>query len=490
MSLSGRSREVLFSGKRRDVPMRYLNYTRFGALLTLTSLVRLCSAAVEASGLAVTPVPEEFVSSVYRVAVNGVPVDVLGVPAPTHHHGQLPKEAEQPYYAAFFEATNVVTVAVSSDLMNLDKVRILPTSSGVVPKADGKGGIAFRAKPPFCLSVEPDGRHRGLIVSAKEPIADPPRPGAQGVLYFGPGHHRFDQPIRLKTGETMYLSPGAVVEAAVIGEGECNRICGHGILSGVPWKWCGGPSGHMLHLMGRNVRVEGITILGSYQWTLVLDRCEGAVVDGVNILNGRVLNDDGIDVVRCRNTTIRNCFIRSQDDCITPKHWCEGLRVENCALWTDVANIFRIGYECDGPSHRFRDFRITGIDVLHQSVRKPPTGALWSENAVYIQASNEMRFENMLFEDFRFDCSETGDNLINVRTIITRDQWQRHEHPGYVCNVTFRGFSFPGGLPERSQSVYLESIDDSHIVEGIRFEGLDPRIGIVVKGKVGYGMKK
>jgi len=55
-----------------------------------------------------------------------------------------------------------------------------------------------------------------------------------------------------------------------------------------------------------------------------------------------------------------------------------------------------------------------------------------------------------------------------------------------VRNVTFRGFSFPGGLLERSQSVYLESKDAEHTVEGLRFENLDPRLNVITKGKVGY----
>jgi len=219
---------------------------------------------------------------------------------------------------------------------------------------------------------------------------------------------------------------------------------------------------------------------------VVLDGCTRAVVDGVNILNGHVLNDDGIDVCNCRDVTIRNVFIRSQDDCITPKFSLDGFRVENVILWTDVANIFRIGYECHGPSRRYANFRVKGVDVLHQSVHKPPTGAMWSENVVYIQASNDMTFEDMVFEDFRIDGSEPGDNLINVRTLIIRDQWQQHKNPGRVRNVTFRNFRFTYGLPEKSQAVYLESIDDAHTVEGIRFENMDPRLAFVTKGKVGY----
>lgn len=68
-----------------------------------------------------------------------------------------------------------------------------------------------------------------------------------------------------------------------------------------------------------------------------------------------------------RNVTIANCFVRSDDDCVTPKgmgaHWqgfyggsgagdstakpaqglpVENLLVENCVLWSDRAHVWRM----------------------------------------------------------------------------------------------------------------------------------------------------
>lgn len=422
----------------------------------------------------------------YRVSVNGRPLDVVYIPKPSMHDNQLTGDENlQPYYAAFFDADEEVTVVVESP-KDMANTRILPVSKGVRPLVESAHRVVFKARPPFKLSLEPSPRHRALVFSACLPEKNVPVPGARNVRYFGPGRHHYDKPICLNSNETMYLAPGAWVESAVFGVGTNITVRGRGVLSGLCWDWCKGPSGHMMHFGGNNISLRDFTIVGAWQWCVVLDSCENAVVDGLNILNGHVLNDDGIDICRSRNVTIRNTFIRSQDDCITPKYWLEGFKVENVILWTDVANIFRIGYECEGPSRKFSDFHVKGVDVLHQSIHKPPTGALWSENVVYIQASNDMLFENMLFEDFRIDGSEPGDNLINVRTLIIRDQWQQHKNPGRVRNVRFRNFSFAFGLPPKSQSIYLESIDDAHTVEGVRFEAMDPRLEFKTKGKVKY----
>ena len=452
-----------------------------GYLYRRRNLRRPAKPAATAGAVLPHPTAEGLAStSVYRVTVDGTPVDVMGIPAPSMHDGQLPEDALEPYYAAFFDADREVDVVVESP-GDLSHTRILPLSRNVKPRVLSPGKIAFRAKPPFTLSVEPQPRHRALILSARIPDANPPKQGAKGVRWYGPGRYREEKPIRLNAGETLYLAPGAYVEGCVVGEGNDITVCGHGMLSGLCWNWLKGPAGNMMFFKGTNITLKGFTVVGSFNWTIRLEQSEHVVVDGVNILNGHVLNDDGIDVCRSRDVTIRDCFIRAQDDCITPKYWCENLTVERCSLWTDVANIFRIGYECDGPEHRYANFRVRDIDILHQSVHKPPTGTLWSENAVYIQASNGMTFEDFVFDGFRFDAPEKGDNLANVRTITIRDQYQQHKEPGHIRNMEFRNFTFPKDMPAGCETVFIESVDSAHKVENVTFPGIDPRIKFVVK---------
>ena len=424
----------------------------------------------------------------YQVTVNGKSVDVCYIEKPSMADGQLQwkngPDNLHPYYFTMFDADEEVEVTVTST-NDLSKTRILPTRRGIRPSECSAHRVVFRAKPPFKLSFEPQVRHRALVLSAHFPERNAPKSGDKDVLWFGPGRHHFDKPIALGKGQTLYLAPGAWVEAAVLGR-DCDgaRICGRGVLSGLCWNWCKGPRGHMLEVGGRDVTIEDITIVGAWQWCIVLEACTNAKVRGINILNGHVLNDDGIDVVRSKGVTIEDVFIRTQDDCITPKYWCEDLKVRNVILWTDVANIFRIGYECLGKGHRFGDFDVRGVDVLHQSIHKPAAGKMWSENAVYIQASNDMPFENMTFADFRFDAPEAGDNFACIRTQITRDQWQQHKLPGDIRNITFDDVAFPNGLPEGAETVWLENIDDSRTVDGIFFRNLGHKLPVTVKGKV------
>ena len=300
----------------------------------------------------------------FTVKVNGRDVDVIEIPKPTHC---LVGDDAQPYYAAFFDADEEVTVEVTG-AANMRRTRILPTRRGIAPQVKGDHTTTFRAKPPFTVAVEPSGRHKALVIAANVPEKDVPRPDDPNVVYFGPGRHRRDKAIKLSSGQTLYLAPGAYVEGWVVGKGDNMTIRGRGILSGLPWQWGKGPVGWMCGLQGKHITVKDVTLMSSWTWMLVFNEAEDVLVDNIKLLNGRTLNDDGIDICRSRRVTIRNSFVRAQDDCIAPKHWCEDLTVENCALWTDVANIIRVGYESLGREYPFRNHVYRHIDVLHQAI--------------------------------------------------------------------------------------------------------------------------
>ena len=412
----------------------------------------------------------------FRVTVNGRPLDVVGIPPPSMHDKQLADEHCLPYYAAMFDADEEVEVVVES-VRDVTKTRILPLSRGICPKVESAHRLSFRARPPFKVSVEPEVRHRALVLVANEPERDAPAAGTPGVRRFEAGRHHFDKPIELKSGETLYLAPGAWVESAVRAVGTNITICGRGVLSGLCWDWCKGP-GRMLYAKGDDIAIRDVTLVGSWQWTVVLDGCCRARVTGVNILNGHVLNDDAIDVCRSRDVLIDNCFIRAQDDCVAIKYSCDGIRVENCALWADVANNIRIGFECEGAPKAFRDVTFRNIDILHQSIHKPKIDRPWSENAVKIEAGNGMVFSDFVFDTFRFDAPEAGDHLASLKTVCFKYKVNNHKEPGYLRNVTFRNIRLPDDLPEGSEDVLCWAYDKDHPIGPWTIENKDPRIQV------------
>lgn len=114
------------------------------------------------------------------------------------------------------------------------------------------------------------------------------------------------------------------------------------------------PRPHVLTLTGvRNLSIRDVTIREGAYWTIHLIGCDGAVIDGINLLNNlKIRNGDGIDLDHSRNIRISNCHITSGDDCICLKNRrefaeygpCHDITVTNCVM-TSRSCAIKIGSE-------------------------------------------------------------------------------------------------------------------------------------------------
>ena len=428
----------------------------------------------------------------YTVSVDGRPVEVIRVPTPEKAYSPRLRE---PYSYAMFTSDGACEVTVRCSIIGMASVAILPESKGVKPLRQSGDSVTFRMTPPMTLVVESAGRDRALVITAAKPERNAPKEGDRGVRFFGPGCHK-PGIIRLGDAETLYLAPGAWVEGAVVGKGRNMRICGQGVLSGASYSWLSGPAedgvsakGEMVRLSGENIEVRDVTLFSSYGWTLVFDGVTNAVADCVKIVGGRVINDDGIDVCRAKGVTVRNCFIRAQDDSVAPKWWCEDLTVSNCVFWADYATAVRIGYECDdgATGRKMRNLVFRDIDVLHLSVKKSPPTEYWTEVAFLVQPSHDQIFENILIEAVRFYEAEKRDYLLVVRTQPITEGY-RFDHAGTLRGLTLRDIKLPpsdGGM-----GVWLEAHDEAHPIEGVRFENVTDYGPVVRRGKVDFAAER
>ena len=440
--------------------------------------------------------PGRHVSGDYLMAVDGRDVDVIRVPMPEGGAGSIWNRLEcQPYSYAAFTATGVVEVCVRSGLFDLSKAEILPVSKGVVASTQSFDTVVFRMTPPQTLVLEPRGRHRALVVSANPPEADPPREGDPKVKWFGPGFHRADL-IALGDGETLYLAPGAWVEGFVLGRGQDIAIRGTGVLSGACWNWHKGPpesrsfneSGTLVTLSGEGLVVRDATLFSSWGWTLVMNGVTNALVDNVKVVGGRVINDDGIDICRAKSVVVRNSFVRCQDDCVTPKYWCEDLVCTNLTVWTDAANAFRTGYECERGSSGlvYRDLLFRDVDILHLALRKTRPEEYWANCAICIQPANGQPMYDTLYEDIRFNEVGPEDILLNVKTMpITQgSSFCRTDEAGRLKGLTLRNIHLPDS--QGGMCVNLSAADDEHSIEDVRFENVTGYGNVTKSGNVGF----
>ena len=114
------------------------------------------------------------------------------------------------------------------------------------------------------------------------------------------------------------------------------------------------PRPHVLSLIGvKNLSIRDITIKEGAYWTVHLIGCDGAVVDGINLLNNlKIRNGDGIDIDHSKNVRIANCHITSGDDAICLKNRreyeeygsCHDIVVTNCVMESRSCTV-KIGSE-------------------------------------------------------------------------------------------------------------------------------------------------
>ncbi|NLY02109.1 MAG: hypothetical protein GXY83_38995 [Rhodopirellula sp.] len=410
--------------------------------------------------------PGEAITGDYTVAVNGKPVDVYAAQS---------EFFEGDYSFASFDLSGKVEIEVTSAAA-LDNVAIQPARSAVRIERKGRRAITLAADAPFRISIQRSGRIKPLLLFGNAEEPDAPRPGEPNVVYFPPGVHRPGK-IALTDNQTLYLAGGAVVKGCVHAKGTNITICGRGILGGEESPRFKGPGRYLLDCQDcRNLTVRDITLRNPWSWTFVTWNCDGVVIDNVKICGSRMINDDALDLVNTQNAVIRNCFFRTQDDSIAIKGLakmprpCENILIEDCEFWTDVANVFRIGYECETAG--MRNITARNIDVLHYSKNYRDPTHYWANAIIWLQPNQDMLMEDCHFENIRVRSS--GEDILMLMAKPMRCSYGAHKNPepGMLRNCSFKNIEVYGEQGRFRGLLYMLGDSQKHSVSGLLFEHL------------------
>ena len=435
------------------------------------------------------PVPEgEATHSDWSVEVNGREAGVLTArtadpPFEKYNYGGV-------YGFVSLDAAKPVTLKIREKSgRSLEFLTIRPASLGLKPKLNDDGSFDLTVEKPCRFSVEVNGRERPLLIFVNPPEKEIPSPDDPNVIYFGPGRHRPENGVvSLTSGQTLYLAPGAIVDCGVKAEGENITIRGRGIIDGSSWEWRKGPTPHVVSLRdASHVRLEGITIRGASHWTIVPVHCEDVTIENVKLCGGRVQNDDGINPCNSRRVTIRDSFLRTDDDCIAAKGLdvklgnCEDITVERCVFWCDRARIVLLGHESRAPYMRRIVFR--DCDIIHSQGRN-----------FLLEPGEEMKLENLLFEKMRFEIGtpnaaaetsaedrpktegirfdiDTGakENWLFVGRPVV-NQYMRTQSPGHIADCVIRDITVTG--QEAFCGILFSGADTEHRTRGLTIENV------------------
>jgi hypothetical protein len=370
----------------------------------------------------------------------------------------------RPTSMAYFDFDGTVDVRVVSNKQHIESASVRPLSYDIAHRECGDT-IQFSLDRPRLLSVEVNGDiFNNLQLFANSIDANAPTAKQlkklkkdKNYVYFAPGYHRLDSTLQLRSGQTLYVAGGAVVEGHILVDGADDvKIQGRGMV--YPRKDAG-----IEIKRSRNVEVDG----------LFTTQCPVGECDGVTITNVKVMSwygwGDGFNVFASNNVRYDGVFARTSDDCTTIyatrkgyRGGCRNIVMENSVLWADVAHPILIGLHSETEDYEvIEDSWYRNIDILDMKEKQ-----LDYQGALAITCGDNNTVRNIHFEDIRVENFRQG-RLIDMRICYNKKYCTA---PGLaIQDIYFKNVSYNGDNAELSLII---GYDDNRKVSGIHFENL------------------
>ena len=447
-------------------------------LIGLAMSVSLWAEKKQATVITYPAPKSEKVNSLYTVSVNGQKLDVYKALSPQYLGGE--------YYFCYFDFEGEVEVKVKSrngfhklvSYTVTDKDKRKQAGQTLVGEVyprhiNSKVGlkeVLINADKPFQAIVIRNERSMPLVIFGNPIEKDIPKKDDPNVIFFDKGVHYLDKPLRVGDNKTVYIAGGAVVKGGIFAKGKNITIRGRGILSAD--NFSRGRIRFAMFDKCENLKVEGIIFKDPVSWTFTLFQCNKVDIDNIKICASRMINDDAIDICNSQNVTIKNTFARAQDDIIAIKgmKWAkpiflpiENIYIENCIFWTDAANVFRIGYECD--AQYFKNIKCKDIYVpYYASYRKP--NEYWSHAIVWLQPTNDMPIENVEIDGLHIRSNGGDMPLLIAQPRIVHCA----KTYGNAKGCTIKNVVVDGKKGKFRGEVFIDGRDDVHSIKDITIE--------------------
>jgi len=486
----------MINTKRMNTIIRITKGVKCFPLLFLMSMMALlvssCTQKVK-----VYPAPEGIeLSTAFSVSVEGQEVPVYKTKVPpkspiprlTHSRSEFGFAS----LASFdMNAETNITVTYPGEI---NSVKVLPTSFGIVPKVEGKT-ITFSIDKPKHVTIEVNGDWQESLHILANPFEENiPDATDPNVVYFGPGLHEVNH-LKVEDGKTVYIAGGAYVrcvsdanEKQVLGtndqqylptfilQGKDISFRGRGIVDQafVPKKV---RRYTLLAQDCENLTIEGVTFLDPSRWTIPIKRSKDVHVDNVKVIGWRG-NADCVDISSSQDVLVENCFLRSLDDLIVVKSRTgqgesKNIHARNCVLWNELAHAVSIGAEI---RENISNILFEDMDVIHDVGR---------ETALRIYHCDSATVSDVTFQNIRV---EEGRRLISCWIGSTR--WTKTPDRGNIRNVLFKDITatsapidttltgFQDGIDWKPYiikdhaSMELIGYDENHFIDGVVFDNV------------------
>ncbi|SEM68132.1 Glycosyl hydrolases family 28 [Nonomuraea pusilla] len=361
-------------------------------------------------------------------------------------------------FSTFDFSRGPVTVAITVGF-GFSGFSLLPASPPVRATATGRT-ITFTLAGPANLSLVLDGDYQGRVLHlfAQAPESDVPSPTDPGVVFFPPGYHaRTGSPIIIGSGQTLYLAPGAVLNARVrVQNATGARIMGHGVLM---TDYRHTPSGRddddvtLAVSKSSDVTIDGVIANRSVaSWTGFISRSSDVRVTNYHVVSPAYASTDAFDIVSSHDVTFDGVFVRCADDTVSIKGFTpngydplanpadspaiHNITYRNAQLWSDANNAMVVGEETLAASYSAITF--DDIDVLYSFDDAGHPDALTDRAAMTVLMLNGTDMRDITFSDIRVNQAKRLIDLTVRNSVWFGSQLGNQTWPGTIHGVTFR----------------------------------------------------
>ena len=471
--------------------------------------------------------PKEYEkrSKEYNVSYNGEKIEVYSCDVSAIPFNQVwpgyQRDKAQTEEGAFvmLSSDKEVTLDITPK-RSFEKVTVRPLSRKIEAKNEvGKIQVTFPGTGQY--TVEFDDSHNVLAVFINPEKDFGVDKNDKNVLYFGPGVHYVEDRISLCDNQTVFIDEGAVLYGAIEAVDKKNiKIVGYGIVDnsfmerGDEINGCAALAPDTDKKLGNpiflnrceNAVIEGVTIVNSSGWSIYLDGCNNVLVDNIKLIGMWRYNADGCDFCNCQNSSIKNSFLRTFDDCIVVKGFklnnnlpVENILADNCVLWCDWGRNLEVGAETSAPYIKNITYR--NCDVIYGC-----------HVVLDIQHGDRAEMSNVNFEDIRIeyrektDCpalqmskdakyenEDEGHTPILFEIVAGTNMWAIDKESGTLSDVRFKNITITtedGRIPKDSK-IYVR--DNEEKIDGVTMENIVADEKVIdaesVGLKVGNGVK-
>jgi hypothetical protein len=345
---------------------------------------------------------------------------------------------------AYFDFEGTVKIEIEMPMLeNINSAVVLPSAHGIIPKIENNRVTFTVSEPGFFTVVYNNDPHLATHIFANPLEENIPDKNDPSVIFIEPGHWKLDE-IRLQSGQTLYLSGGAVLSSVIIADTVANvTIRGRGIICGYgfpAWNQPGASARVPINIRNsRNIKAEGIILINGNAWQFNSYNSRDLFASNIKIISGRQ-NGDGFTFQSCRDHHVVDSFVRTWDDSLVIKNYAgnsSDILFERIQIWTDLAQSMEIGYETNrGRRENPEIYNITFKDIFVLFNNHKPIISIHNSDNAFV---HNIRYENIIVDN-AFMRGDRGHNNELIEFHMLKTHWSTvTDEWGSIKDITIDG---------------------------------------------------